>query len=170
MLATIHRASNTDNPENLRNILTAFAKIEEPIIFPVHPRTQQKIGELGFLNPNSKIHNPIFIDPAGYLDMLTLEQDKLILTDSGGIQKEAFLDGCPCITLREGAEWIEETVESGWNLLVGSNQEKIIDGLRHSFPSRNQQPTFLGNGHSAQTIVKILGEHPFYDSTFRRLS
>ncbi|MCK4791226.1 MAG: UDP-N-acetylglucosamine 2-epimerase [Desulfobacteraceae bacterium] len=113
LLATVHRPYNTDVPENLHNILTAFFEIGEPIIFPIHPRTRQRIAEFGLGNPQSEIRNLQFIDPVGYLDMLVLEQHaQLILTDSGGIQKEAYFFGVPCVTLRPETEWVE-TVEAG---------------------------------------------------------
>jgi UDP-GlcNAc3NAcA epimerase len=104
LLATVHRPYNTDVPENLRNILAAFAEIEELIIFPVHPRTRQKMTEFGLLNPQSEtcaepsrsIRNPKLIEPVGYLDMLVLEQHaRMILMDSGGMQKEAYFSPCP---------------------------------------------------------------------------
>lgn len=174
LLATVHRQSNTDNPENLRSILAAFAEIEEPVIFPVHPRTRQKIVELGLYNPSTglgtspkfetcaepgrSIRNPKFIDPVTYLDMLILEQNaRLILTDSGGVQKEAFFFAVPCLTLRPETEWAE-TVQSGWNLLVGVEPERILAGLQHSFPCADQRPALFGNGQSAHAIVDILGE------------
>jgi UDP-N-acetylglucosamine 2-epimerase len=156
LLATVHRASNTDNPENLRNILSAFAEIEEPIIFPVHPRTRQKIDELGFLNPQSAISNPKFIEPVGYLDMLMLEQSaRLILTDSGGVQKEAFWLGVPCLTLRDETEWIE-TVTSGWNILVGADAPKIVQAIR-GFTHPTQRPILYALPDSCSQIVSYLG-------------
>jgi UDP-N-acetylglucosamine 2-epimerase len=94
----------------------------------------------------------------GYLDMLMLEQSaRLILTDSGGMQKEAYWLGVPCVTLREETEWVE-TLESGWNLLVGTEQERILAGLQHSFPPADQHPALFGDGQSAPAIVHILGE------------
>jgi len=166
LLATVHRQSNTDNPENLRNLLAAFAEIKEPIIFPVHPRTRQKIAELDLYNPKSEtcaepgrsIRNPKFIDPVGYLDMLMLEQSaRMILTDSGGVQKESYLFAVPCLTLRQETEWVE-TVQCGWNLLVGVDPERILAGLRHVFPAKDQFPVLFGNGRSAHEIVRIFGE------------
>jgi UDP-N-acetylglucosamine 2-epimerase len=128
-LATIHRAENTDNYERLKNILTAFSKMNKIVVFPIHPRTRKMINYYGLgdllENDNVKV-----IDPVGYLDMLKLEKSaKAILTDSGGIQKEAFWLKVPCITLRDETEWIE-TVNLGWNRLVGSNVEKILEAVR----------------------------------------
>ncbi|RJP50893.1 MAG: UDP-N-acetylglucosamine 2-epimerase (non-hydrolyzing) [Anaerolineaceae bacterium] len=140
LLATVHRQANTDNAQNLRNILAAFTEIEELIIFPVHPRTRQKIAELGLDNLQSKIRNPKFIEPVGYLDMLMLEQSaRMILTDSGGIQKEAYWLGVQCVTLRGETEWVE-TIQSGWNMLVGADREKIKKSVRSPFFLRNNEP------------------------------
>jgi len=155
LLATVHRASNTDNPANLQNILSAFAEIDEPVIFPVHPRTRQKINELDTVAGKSTMHNLQFIDPVGYLDMLVLEQSaRMILTDSGGMQKEAYFFGTPCITLRSETEWIE-TVESGWNVLTDADSTQIINRV-HSFTPPPARPTFYGSGHAAELISQVL--------------
>jgi len=128
-LATIHRAENTDNYERLKNILTAFSKMDEMVVFPIHPRTRKMINYYG-LDDLLENDNVKVIDPVGYLDMLKLEKNaKAILTDSGGVQKEAFWLKVPCITLRDETEWIE-TVNLGWNRLVGSNVEKILEAVR----------------------------------------
>jgi UDP-GlcNAc3NAcA epimerase len=122
-LATIHRAENTDDHERLKNILTAISKMDEIVVFPIHPRTRKMVNYYG-LNGLLKNNNVKVIDPVGYLDMLKLEKNaKAILTDSGGVQKEAFWLKVPCITLRDETEWIE-TVNLGWNRLVGSDVEK----------------------------------------------
>jgi UDP-GlcNAc3NAcA epimerase len=156
LLATVHRPYNTDNPENLNNILNAFDEIEEPIIFPIHPRTHQKISEFGLLTPHSALRNPKFIDPVGYLDMLVLEQNaRLILTDSGGMQKEAYFFGIPCITLRPETEWIE-TIEAGWNVIVGSNHSTIVQKVRTVQPPSHKSRKLFGGGHASRSIVSKL--------------
>jgi UDP-GlcNAc3NAcA epimerase len=128
-LATIHRAENTDDHERLKNILTAISKMDEIVVFPIHPRTRKMVNYYG-LNGLLKNNNVKVIDPVGYLDMLKLEKNaKAILTDSGGVQKEAFWLKVPCITLRDETEWIE-TVNLGWNRLVGSDVEKILEAVR----------------------------------------
>jgi UDP-N-acetylglucosamine 2-epimerase len=159
LLATVHRPYNTDEPENLRNILQAFADLDEPVIFPVHPRTRKKISELGLDNLKSKINNPKFIDPVGYLDMLTLQQNaRLILTDSGGVQKEAFFFAVPCITLRPETEWVE-TVETGWNTLAHADRAKIVNTVRnHTWPTQDP-PHVFGNGRASEQIAQLLGLH-----------
>ncbi|MDW7731264.1 MAG: UDP-N-acetylglucosamine 2-epimerase (non-hydrolyzing), partial [Methanolobus sp.] len=116
MIATAHRASNTNKIENLSSIVKAFCNTDENIVFPVHPRTEKYLREYGLWNRLCE-HVKV-ISPVGYLDMLTLMfNSKKILTDSGGVQKEAYMLGVPCITLRENTEWVE-TVNEGWNVLV----------------------------------------------------
>jgi len=158
LLATVHRSYNTDVSENLSNILTAFLEIREPIIFPIHPRTRQRMAEFGFENSKFENINVQFINPVGYLDMLTLEENaKLILTDSGGMQKEAYFLGVPCITMRSETEWLE-TVEAGWNMVVGADREKIINAFR-CFKLDNLRLAFYGDGRAAEKIIQCLTAH-----------
>jgi len=155
LLATVHRPYNTDIPENLQNILSAFLEINEPIIFPVHPRTRKMMAEFDLNNSQSEIQNLKFIDPVGYLDMLILEQnEKAILTDSGGMQKEAYFFGVPCVTMRTETEWVE-TVEEGWNVVTGANREKIVAEVR-CFKTDNPRPELYGNGRATEKIVHHL--------------
>lgn len=157
-LATVHRPYNTDTPENLSNIVRAFQELELPVIFPVHPRTRMKMGELG-IGSSLKLNNNKLklIEPIGYLDMLVLEKNAhMILTDSGGIQKEAYFFKVPCITLRPETEWIE-TVGSGWNVLTGSDKNKIIDASKRRSCSTETDNIF-GNGNAASNIFKILAQ------------
>lgn len=157
LLGTIHRAYNTDDPQILKAIFLALQDIDETIVFPLHPRTRQKVMDYGLLDDISTQRNLLLIDPVDYLDMLILEQNaRMILTDSGGVQKEAFFFAVPCLTLRPETEWVE-TVRSGWNLLIGVDPEKISAGLQHTFPSADQRPAMFGNGHSAFAIAQILG-------------
>lgn len=121
---TVHRPSNTDNRKNLMEIIEAIGESGMMTIFPVHPRVQKYLKEYKLFARLPE--NILRINPLGYLDMIRLmESAKKILTDSGGIQKEAYLLGIPCITLRENTEWVE-TLEDGWNVLAGSHREKII--------------------------------------------
>jgi UDP-GlcNAc3NAcA epimerase len=151
LLATVHRASNTDNPENLRNIISAFNAIREPIVFPVHPRTRAAIDRLGL---NFAPH-VLAIEPVGYLDMLMLESNaRAILTDSGGVQREAYFLSIPCITLREETELIE-TVLSGWNQLVGTQPDRIITTARDFIPPTEHPPLF-GEGQAAERIADVI--------------
>lgn len=153
-LATVHRAENTGSIHILTNILTALANLHLPVIFPIHPRTRTAIENFGLrrlLNmPNIRI-----IDPLGYVDMIQLEQSaNMILTDSGGIQKEAYWLKVPCITLRDETEWVE-TVETGWNVLVGTDTSNIIRRI-NEFQIPESQPPLYGNGEAAQNIVNYL--------------
>ena len=155
ILTTIHRPSNTDNPKNLLNILNALSEIDEPVIFPIHPRTKKFIKNHGL---EGKIKdNILFSNPIGYIDFLWLEKNaKKILTDSGGVQKEAYILKIPCITLRENTEWIE-TIEDGWNVLVGADKEKIIDAVAKFNPSKEQSNHF-GIGEASKNIKGIIDE------------
>jgi UDP-N-acetylglucosamine 2-epimerase len=158
LLATIHRPYNTDIPENLQNILSAFAEIGEVIIFPVHPRTRKKIAELE-TNVQYALNNIKMIEPVGYLDMLVLEENaRLILTDSGGMQKEAYFFGVPCITLRPETEWIE-TVEAGWNVVVGADISAIVEGYQQAINSPpTKRPNLYGDGRASLEVVRYLIE------------
>jgi UDP-N-acetylglucosamine 2-epimerase len=117
LLATVHRSENTDDAVRLSNILEALNALEEDVVFPVHPRTRKAInGREGSLRPHVRL-----VEPLGYFDMVTVSGSaRLILTDSGGLQKEAYWLGVPCVTLREETEWVE-TVAAGWNRLAGSS-------------------------------------------------
>ena len=152
LLATIHRAYNTDNHERISAILSAFRAAGEVIIFPVHPRTRQVIESHQLSIPK----NVSVIDPVGYLDMLMLEKNaRIILTDSGGIQKEAFFFQIPCLTLRTETEWVE-TVTSGWNRIVGIKTDNILEGIKSvNRPSCPPFPYF-GDGYASKKIVRLL--------------
>jgi len=153
-LTTIHRQSNTDNADNLSNILNALSSVDKKVIFPVHPRTTKFIERYGLKDNVGK--NIVMVKPVGYFDFLWLQKNaKKILTDSGGIQKEAYCLNVPCITLRENTEWIE-TVEDGWNILVGSDKEKIVSAVNSFEPSGSQRNVF-GEGDASSKIVEIIG-------------
>ena len=175
LLATVHRPYNTDIPENLENIISAFLEINEPIIFPVHPRTRQKLNSL----PSQQLtistayqlkslsayqlKSLNLISPIGYLDMLILEQNaKAILTDSGGMQKEAYFFGVPCVTMRTETEWVE-TVETGWNVVVGADRKKIVEAVG-SFKIDKLRPELYGNGRAAEKIIHHLTAYQLISS------
>ncbi len=156
LLATVHRPYNTDNPEKLHNILTAFAELDEQVVFPVHPRTRQRIVDLGLDMQQFVSSNLYLIDPVGYLDMLMLEKNaRIVLTDSGGVQKEAYFFAVPCITLRPETEW-QETVRSGWNQLVDADSEQILQAISHSTQPNIHPPTIFGDGRAAEKMVNML--------------
>jgi UDP-N-acetylglucosamine 2-epimerase len=151
VLVTVHRAANTDDPVRLRGIVQALNASNEAVVFPIHPRTRKKIEDLGAtFAPHVKA-----IEPVGYFDMITLEDNaRLIATDSGGVQREAYFLGKPCITLRDETEWTE-TVEVGWNTLVGAEPERIVPAWR-TFSPPSAQPPIFGDGSAAEKIVKLL--------------
>jgi UDP-N-acetylglucosamine 2-epimerase len=151
-LATVHRAENTDDPERLRRIVDAFCEAGN-VVFPCHPRTEKLLRQFGLwdrLQENVKI-----IKPIGYFGMLLLEKNsKKILTDSGGVQKEAYILGVPGITLRDNTEWVE-TVEDGWNVLVGAEKETIVKAIREFEPETEQRDVF-GKGDASEKMVRII--------------
>jgi UDP-N-acetylglucosamine 2-epimerase len=150
-LATIHRAANTDSPERIGSIMDGLSKLPTQTVFPVHPRTQKMIKEWGIL-PGE---NVMMIEPVGYFDMLVLQENSnCILTDSGGVQKEAYLVGVRCITLREDTEWVE-TVSAGWNKLVGVDKNLIVETYKNWHPEGGRALLY-GDGHSAIQISKIM--------------
>ena len=150
-LATIHRAANTDDAERMRSILSALGMLSTQVVFPVHPRTRKMIQEWDI----SAASNMLTIEPVGYFDMLALQENAdCILTDSGGMQKEAYLIGVRCITLREETEWVE-TVQAGWNKLVGVDVQAIQSAYLDWHPS-GARPLLYGNGHASEAIAEIL--------------
>ena len=155
-LATVHRQENVDNPERLNGILSAFAQLDRPVVLPLHPRTRAKIkadNKHLTLSPNIEI-----VDPIGYVEMLQLLAGaKAMLTDSGGVQKEAYMLGIPCITLRDETEWVE-TVESGWNTLVGANKELIAAATERNV-RQLPHPDLYGDGHASDRIVELIAEY-----------
>jgi UDP-N-acetylglucosamine 2-epimerase len=127
LLATIHRASNTDDDGALRTLVDTLSTLGETVVFPVHPRTAARMASARLLPQTSHLK---LIEPVSYIEMLALEQHaRLVLTDSGGVQKEAFFFGTPCVTLRGETEWVE-TVEAGMNVLVGTNPDRIREAVQ----------------------------------------
>lgn len=153
ILCTIHRAENTDDPSRLKEILTALGKVSKQVVLPLHPRTRKIIGEQGLsglLNENIRV-----IEPVGYLDMIALEVNAWkLVTDSGGVQKEAYFAEVPCITMRDETEWVE-TVKVGWNVLTGAVGEKILNAVE-TFEPPVEHPPIFGDGHSAKQFVSYL--------------
>jgi len=150
---TVHRPSNTNSRDHLSEIIGALAESDMAVVFPIHPRTRKYLEEYGIFRHMPE--NILCIDPVGYLDMLQLmTHAHKILTDSGGVQKEAYLLGIPCITLRETTEWIE-TVEEGWNVLVGADRVKIRDAIVSFSPHKPRRDVFGPSGASGR-ISRIL--------------
>lgn len=151
VLCTFHRQENTDNPENFKSIVSALNEINSQIkvLVPIHPRTSKLIKDAG-LTPEFKM-----IDPVGYFDMIQLIKGaELILTDSGGLQKEAFFFNKYCITLREETEWVE-LVENGYNTLVGANENRIIEAFQ-SAQEITSRKLLYGDGKASGKIIEAL--------------
>jgi len=154
-LATVHRAENTDDLIRLKGIFEAFAEIavpERPVVLPLHPRTKAKLAEHRIdtsSNPALRL-----VPPVSFLDMVMLEKNaRLILTDSGGVQKEAYFHSVPCVTLRDETEWVE-TVEAGWNQIVGADPAAILNAARSAAPG-----SFIkdyGTGKAAERVVELV--------------
>ena len=150
-LATIHRAENTDSPARLSAIIDGLAAGGLPVIFPIHPRTRLAIEKHNLRIPSSLA----VCEPVGYLAMLALEDTAdVIVTDSGGVQKEAYFVGTRCVTVRETTEW-PETVDAGWNTLVGVDSTAIGRAIR-SFRPTTERPPCFGDGQAAKKIVSVL--------------
>jgi len=152
-LCTIHRAENVDNPERLHGIIEGLTRLDQPVVLPLHPRTRARLRTFGIVVPPAIR----IMEPLGYLDMLALlSRASLVLTDSGGVQKEAYYLGVPCVTLREETEWVE-TVAAGWNVLVGAHSDSIERAVALTSAVRGrEQPQLYGDGSTATRIVDLL--------------
>ena len=163
-LATVHRAANTDDPDRLRTIFDLLAGLDAPAVLPLHPRTAKALDAAG-IQPSGAVR---IIDPAPYLEMLLLERGaRAIITDSGGVQKEAYFFGIPCITLRPETEWVE-TLSAGWNILVDAKPAAFADAVARIASWDGRSPPFAataaappvrdlyGDGHAAEAIADIL--------------
>ncbi len=155
LLLTLHRAENTDSFDNLKGILTAILQSKERIVFPVHPRTVKFLKQYQLDQPVEQADHVLLIEPVSYIDMIVLEKNaKKILTDSGGVQKEAYFYHVPCITLRQETEWVE-TVADGWNCMVGADVEKILAAIENFSPNGKQQKHY-GDGKASEKLVAVL--------------
>lgn len=149
-LATVHRAGNADDPGRLTGLLKGFGRLGKPVIFPVHPRTRKALEGLGMKRFPRNLRP---VPPVGYLEMIALERGaKAILTDSGGVQKEAFWLGVPCVTLRSETEWVE-TLEGGWNVLAGADPERIARAAQRPGP-RSKPGRAFGDAQASQRIAR----------------
>jgi UDP-N-acetylglucosamine 2-epimerase (non-hydrolysing)/UDP-GlcNAc3NAcA epimerase len=156
LLMTVHRAGNVDVPERLERVVELCERLPAPAVFPVHPRTRARLRAAGLeqrLEAAVKVTQPL-----GYLDFLKLAAHaKRVLTDSGGVQKEAFLVGTPCVTLRDTTEWVE-TIEVGWNVLVDLDVEAALHALARPDP-HGERPELYGGGHAADRIRALLATY-----------
>jgi len=157
-LVTIHRAENTDIKKNLEKITQIVTHLDKRVVFPIHPRTRKRLSEFELLNRLLSKHDLVLIDPVSYLDMLVLEQNaRYVLTDSGGVQKEAFFLRTPCLTLREETEWVE-TLRGGSNQLVGLDIDKVIrktEGKDHLLGKAERKTTLTSKG-ADRRIAKVI--------------
>lgn len=156
VVATIHRAESTDEPERLAAILAGLDRLDLPVVMPLHPRTRKQFAVFG-IAPGSNVQ---LLEPVGFLDMLQLErQAACIVTDSGGVQKEAYYLGVPCVTVRGETEWVE-TVAAGWNRLAAADPDELGTAVRQMLVSTNvrdlPRPALYGTGDAAQCIVAAL--------------
>ena len=153
VLATVHRQAATDDPRALRAVLEALSESGETVLFPLHPRTAASIARFGLdgaAGPSLRL-----VDPVGHAEALALARNaRVVATDSGGLQKEAYFFAVPCVTLRDTSEWVE-TVTSGWNVLAGTDRDAIVAALRHP-PRGNDHPDFYGAGDAGDRIAAAL--------------
>ncbi|MGH2979383.1 MAG: non-hydrolyzing UDP-N-acetylglucosamine 2-epimerase [Solirubrobacterales bacterium] len=155
LLVTAHRAGNVDDPGALGRLVEVLLALPLPAVFPVHPRTRERMADAGVLERLERHPSLTLTQPLGYLDFLALLQDAAaVVTDSGGVQKEAYLAGTPCVTLRDTTEWTE-TVELGWNRLVGLDAQQALAAL-NGFVAPTSRPELYGGGHAARRVVEAL--------------
>jgi len=157
VLATAHRAGNVDDPARLALLVELLLAVPEPVVLPLHPRTRERLAAAGLLAALERSERVSLAPPLGYLEFTALLcHARAVLTDSGGVQKEAYLAGTPCITLRPSTEWTE-TVESGWNVLVDLDRAAMLAALQRSPPP--ERPPLYGDGHAAKRAVAALTLH-----------
>jgi UDP-GlcNAc3NAcA epimerase len=155
LVVTAHRAGTVDDPLRLRRLVSLLRDLPFPVVFPVHPRTRSRLVSAGLLEPLSE--SALLLPPLGYFEFATLVcHARAILTDSGGLQKEAYLAGVPCVTLRSTTEWTE-TIEAGWNVLVDLDREATLAALERVPPA--DRPELYGDGHAGERVVAALTLH-----------
>jgi UDP-GlcNAc3NAcA epimerase len=155
LLLTAHRAGNVDDPERLRAFMRLVRALPGPILFPVHPRTRARLDDAGLWRELERLDGLRLTGPLGYVEFSALVcQARAVVTDSGGVQKEAYLAGVPCVTLRANTEWVE-TVSAGWNTLVDLDVEAALAALERELP--RERPFLYGDGHAAERCVVAIG-------------
>jgi UDP-GlcNAc3NAcA epimerase len=154
LAVTAHRAGNVDRPDRLEALVALLEALPGPVVFPVHPRTRARLEAAGLLD---RLDGLTLVPPLGYLDFLELARHaRAILTDSGGVQKEAYLLGVPCVTLRDTTEWVE-TVDAGWNVLVDLDRDAALAALERTPPP--QRPELYGGGHAAERVRDVVSAY-----------
>jgi UDP-N-acetylglucosamine 2-epimerase (non-hydrolysing)/UDP-GlcNAc3NAcA epimerase len=157
-LVTAHRAGNVDDPARLRRLADLLLALPLPTVLPLHPRTHARLLEAGLLEELRAAPHLHLAPPLGYVDFMALVLNAAtVLTDSGGVQKEAYLAGVPCITLRDTTEWVE-TVDAGWNVLVDLDAQAALAALERPVPP--ERPELYGDGRAGERVVRALAAHP----------
>jgi UDP-GlcNAc3NAcA epimerase len=155
VLLTAHRSGNVDPPERLRALVELVRALPGPVVFPLHPRTRARLREAGLLEELAGVEGLHLTEPLGYGAFTALlYHARAVLTDSGGVQKEAYLAGVPCVTLRANTEWVE-TVQAGWNTLVDLDRDAALTALERTPPV--ERPALYGDGHAAERCVHAIG-------------
>jgi UDP-N-acetylglucosamine 2-epimerase (non-hydrolysing)/UDP-GlcNAc3NAcA epimerase len=158
LLVTAHRAGNVDDPARLRRLVELLEALPERVVFPLHPRTRARLEAADLLDRLGSAPRVRLVPPLGYLDFLELARHaRAVLTDSGGVQKEAYLLGTPCITLRDTTEWVE-TVEAGWNVLVDLDRDAALAALERPKPD-GDRPDLYGAGRAGSRIRDVLSSY-----------
>ena len=154
LVVTAHRAGNVDRPERLEALVALLEALPAPVVLPLHPRTRERLTAAGLMD---RLDGIKVVPPLGYLDFMKLARHaRAVLTDSGGVQKEAYLLGVPCVTLRDTTEWVE-TVEAGWNTLVDLDPAAALAALRRRPPE--DRPELYGGGHAAERVCEVLAAY-----------
>jgi UDP-GlcNAc3NAcA epimerase len=154
LLLTAHRAGNVDDRERLDALVELIGALPGPVLFPLHPRTRARLKDAGLLTRLQQAEHVVLAEPLGYAEFSALVcQARAVLTDSGGVQKEAYLAGVPCVTLRANTEWVE-TVQAGWNTLVDLDAEAALAALEREPPA--ERPQLYGDGHAAERCVTAI--------------
>jgi len=157
LLATAHRAGNVDDPERLLALVELLEALPAPVVFPLHPRTRERLETAGLLGRLEGAEGLELAPPLGYLDFLELARNaRAIVTDSGGVQKEAYLLGVPCVTLRPSTEWVE-TVDAGWNVLVDLDRDAALAALERRPPA--ERPELYGGGQAARQVLDVVSAY-----------
>ncbi|QEC46740.1 UDP-N-acetylglucosamine 2-epimerase (non-hydrolyzing) [Baekduia soli] len=155
VLATSHRAANVDDPVRLRRLVDLLLAVGEPLVLPLHPRTGARLDAAGWLDELQAAEHVSLTPPLGYMAFTSLLTNaRAVLTDSGGVQKEAYLAAAPCVTMRDTTEWVE-TVEAGWNVLVDLDADAALSALHHTPPS--ERPQLYGDGRAGERVVAAIG-------------